>query len=56
MSEARTEDRLGRAFRAEHRSLDPARSLAEARQLCDEARAVLRPSWFSRQGGPDDEA
>jgi L-lactate dehydrogenase complex protein LldF len=38
-------------FRAEHRSLDPGRSLAEARQLCDEARAVLRPQFLAADVG-----
>src|SRR5262249_21136248 len=34
-------------FRAEHRSLDPGRSLVEARQLCDEARAVLHQRFLT---------
>src|SRR6201984_647902 len=38
-------------FRAEHRTLDPGRSLAEARQLCDEARAVLRPQFLAADVG-----
>src|SRR6201987_4651509 len=38
-------------FRAEHRALDPRRSLVEARQLCDEARAVLRPRFLTADVG-----
>src|ERR1700737_3742251 len=44
-------EQVAETFRAEHRSLDPARSLAEARQLCDEARAVLRPRFLAADVG-----
>ena len=44
-------EQVADTFRAEHRSLDPARSLAEARQLCDEARAVLRPRFLAADVG-----
>src|SRR6516162_11614399 len=40
-------EQVADTFRAEHRSLDSERSLAEARQLCDEARAVLRPCFLA---------
>ncbi len=38
-------------FRAAHTHLDPARPLAEARQLCDEARALLRPKFLAADVG-----
>ncbi|HEY1299023.1 MAG TPA: LutB/LldF family L-lactate oxidation iron-sulfur protein [Stellaceae bacterium] len=38
-------------FRAEHRDLDPERLLAEARQLCDEARAILRTRFLAADVG-----
>ena len=44
-------EQVADTFRAEHCSLDPARSLAEARQLCDEARAVLRPRFLAADVG-----
>jgi L-lactate dehydrogenase complex protein LldF len=44
-------DQVAATFRAEHRSLDPERSLVEARQLCDEARAVLRPRFLAADVG-----
>jgi L-lactate dehydrogenase complex protein LldF len=44
-------EQVAETFRAVHRSLDPARSLAEARQLCDEARAVLRPRFLAAEVG-----
>src|SRR5215813_986205 len=44
-------EQVADTFRAEHRSLDPGRSLAEARQLCDEARAVLRPRFLTADVG-----
>src|SRR5438552_5770214 len=44
-------EQVAETFRAVHRSLDPARSLAEARQLCDEARAVLRPRFLAADVG-----
>src|SRR6516164_7820651 len=39
-------EQIAETFRVEHRTLDPQRSLAEARQLCDEARGVLRPQFL----------
>jgi L-lactate dehydrogenase complex protein LldF len=44
-------EQVADTFRAEHRALDPGRSLAEARQLCDEARAVLRPRFLAADVG-----
>jgi L-lactate dehydrogenase complex protein LldF len=44
-------EQVADTFRAEHRALDPQRSLAEARQLCDEARAVLRPQFLAADVG-----
>src|ERR1700751_3124181 len=44
-------EQVAETFRAQHRALDPGRSLAEARQLCDEARAVLRPQFLAADVG-----
>src|SRR5271165_39307 len=44
-------EQVAETFRAEHRALDLGRSLAEARQLCDEARAVLRPRFLAADVG-----
>jgi L-lactate dehydrogenase complex protein LldF len=44
-------EQVAETFRAEHSSLDPKRSFAEARQLCDEARAVLRPRFLAADVG-----
>jgi L-lactate dehydrogenase complex protein LldF len=44
-------EQVAETFRAEHQALDPGRSLAEARQLCDEARAVLRPRFLAADVG-----
>jgi L-lactate dehydrogenase complex protein LldF len=44
-------EQVGETFRAEHRSLDPARQLTEPRQMCDEARAVLRPRFLAADVG-----
>jgi L-lactate dehydrogenase complex protein LldF len=44
-------EQVAETFRAEHHTLDPARSLAEARQLCDEARAMLRPRFLAADVG-----
>jgi L-lactate dehydrogenase complex protein LldF len=44
-------EQVAETFRAQHRALDPGRSLAEARQLCDEARAVLRPRFLAADVG-----
>jgi L-lactate dehydrogenase complex protein LldF len=44
-------EQVADTFRAEHRTLDPDRSLAEPRQLCDEARALLRPRFLAADVG-----
>jgi L-lactate dehydrogenase complex protein LldF len=44
-------EQVAETFRSEHRALDPQRSLADARQLCDEARAVLRPQFLAADVG-----
>jgi L-lactate dehydrogenase complex protein LldF len=44
-------EQVADTFRAEHRALDPKRSLAEPRQLCDEARALLRPRFLAADAG-----
>jgi L-lactate dehydrogenase complex protein LldF len=44
-------EQVAETFRAEHRSLDPDRSLAEPRQMCDEARAMLRPQFLAADVG-----
>jgi L-lactate dehydrogenase complex protein LldF len=44
-------EQVADTFRDAHRELDPGRSLAEARQLCDEARAVLRPRFLAADVG-----
>jgi len=44
-------EQVAETFRAEHRALDPARSLAEPRQMCDEARATLRPRFLAADAG-----
>src|ERR1700741_2169866 len=44
-------EQVADSFRAEHQALDPGRSLAEARPLCDEARAVLRPRFLAADVG-----
>ena len=38
-------------FRGAHHALDPNRPLSEARQLCDEARALLRPKFLAADVG-----
>ena len=38
-------------FRGAHRTLDANRALGEARQLCDEARAMLRPRFLAADVG-----
>ena len=38
-------------FRGAHHGLDPNRSLTEARELCDEARALLRPQFLAADVG-----
>src|ERR1700757_2625428 len=44
-------EQVAETFRAEHRSLDPERLLAEPRQMCDEARSVLRPRFLAADVG-----
>src|SRR5690242_15451345 len=44
-------EQVAETFRAEHRSLDPGRLLVEPRQMCDEARAVLRPRFLAADVG-----
>src|SRR3984893_17226699 len=44
-------EQVADTFRAEHRSLDPDRLLAEPRQMCDEARSVLRPRFLAAEVG-----
>ena len=44
-------EQVADTFRDAHGELDPGRSLAEARQLCDEARAVLRPRFLAADVG-----
>ena len=44
-------EQVAETFRAEHRALDPARLLDEPRQMCDEARAVLRPQFLAADVG-----
>jgi L-lactate dehydrogenase complex protein LldF len=44
-------EQVADTFRAAHRDLDPMRSLAEPRQLCDEARAILRDRFLAADVG-----
>ena len=44
-------EQVAETFRGEHRSLDPDRQLTEPRQMCDEARAVLRPRFLAADVG-----
>src|SRR5271165_6385546 len=44
-------EQVAETFRAEHRSLAPERLLVEPRQMCDEARAVLRPRFLAADVG-----
>ncbi|HTV45778.1 MAG TPA: lactate utilization protein B [Stellaceae bacterium] len=44
-------EQVADTFRAAHRTLDPQRPLAEPRQLCDEARAELRPRFLAAEIG-----
>ena len=44
-------EQVAETFRAEHRSLDPDRLLAEPREMCDEARSVLRPHFLAADVG-----
>ncbi len=44
-------EQVAESFRATHRGLDPARSLAEPRQMLDEARAILRQRFLAADVG-----
>ena len=44
-------EQVADTFRAAHRGLDPARPLDEPRDLCDEARTVLRPRFLAADVG-----
>ncbi len=44
-------EQVADTFRAAHQELDPARSLAEPRQLCEEARTILRPRFLAADVG-----
>ena len=44
-------EQVADTFRAAHQALDPGRPLAEPRQLCDEARALLRPRFLAADVG-----
>src|SRR5579864_5665270 len=44
-------EQVEEAFRAAHADLDPARIIAEAPQLCAEARAILRPQFLAADVG-----
>jgi L-lactate dehydrogenase complex protein LldF len=44
-------EQVAGTFRAAHRALDPGRPLAEPRQLCDEARTLLRPQFLAADVG-----
>ena len=44
-------EQVADTFRAAHRALDPGRPLTEPRQLCDEARALLRPRFLAADVG-----
>jgi L-lactate dehydrogenase complex protein LldF len=44
-------EQVADTFRAAHRALDPDRRLDEARELCDEARSMLRPRFLTADVG-----
>ncbi len=44
-------EQVAETFRAAHTQLDPARPLSEPRQMCDEARALLRPKFLAADVG-----
>jgi L-lactate dehydrogenase complex protein LldF len=44
-------EQVADTFRDAHRELEPGRLLGEARQLCDEARTVLRPRFLAADVG-----
>jgi L-lactate dehydrogenase complex protein LldF len=44
-------EQVTETFRAAHTSLDPARAISEAPELCAEARAILRPQFLAADVG-----
>jgi L-lactate dehydrogenase complex protein LldF len=46
-----TKEDVTRAFKASHTGLDPERRISEPRELCDEARAILRPKFLAADVG-----
>jgi len=44
-------EQVAETFRDAHRHLDPERPLADPRQMCDEARALLRPKFLAADVG-----
>ena len=44
-------EQVADTFRAAHTALDPARPLTDPREMCDEARAVLRPQFLAADVG-----
>jgi L-lactate dehydrogenase complex protein LldF len=44
-------EQVAESFRATHAHLDPARPLDEARQMCDEARSILREKFLAADVG-----
>jgi L-lactate dehydrogenase complex protein LldF len=46
-----TKEDVTRAFLQSHTGLDPARHITEPRELCDEARAILRPRFLAADVG-----
>ncbi len=46
-----TKEQVAESFRATHVDLDPARALGEARELCDEARSILRAKFLAADVG-----
>ncbi|HLY47094.1 MAG TPA: LutB/LldF family L-lactate oxidation iron-sulfur protein [Stellaceae bacterium] len=44
-------EQVADTFRAAHTGLDPARPLSEPREMCDEARTILRPSFLAADVG-----
>ena len=46
-----TKEDVTATFKASHTTLDPKRSITEPRELCDEARAMLRPKFLAADVG-----
>src|SRR5437899_12189139 len=44
-------EQVADTFRAAHTELSPGRPLAEPRELCDEARTILRPQFLAADVG-----